>query len=82
MYYRRAKRIAVFVAGATLLLVGLALLVLPGPGLLILFLGLTVLASEFVWARLWLRRMRAGSERAGRSMRGWWRRRNGSADGE
>ena len=59
--YRGARRIVVFVLGGTLLLVGVLLLVLPGPGLLVIFLGLTLLATEFVWARLWLRRLRVST---------------------
>lgn len=54
-----ARRIAVAVIGATLLLIGLILLVVPGPGLLVLALGLAVLAAEFTWARRWLRRLRS-----------------------
>lgn len=41
------KRVVVAVVGAVLLLVGVALLVLPGPGLLLVLAGLVVLASEF-----------------------------------
>lgn len=41
------KRTAVLVAGGILLLVGIALLVLPGPGLLLVLAGLLVLSSEF-----------------------------------
>jgi uncharacterized protein (TIGR02611 family) len=36
--------------GLTLLAIGLILLVTPGPGWAIIFLGLVVLASEFAWA--------------------------------
>jgi len=39
------------VVGTVLLAVGAALLVLPGPGLLVIALGLGVLATEFVWPR-------------------------------
>ena len=42
-----AKRIAVLVAGGAVLLVGVALLVLPGPGLLLVLAGLLILANEF-----------------------------------
>ena len=76
--YRGAKRIAVFVVGGTVVLFGLLLLVLPGPGMVLVFLGLTLLATEFVWARLWLRRARVASRRAGRRARGWWRRKRSS----
>ncbi len=44
---KTAKRVLVGTAGAVLLLVGVALLVLPGPGLLLVLAGLIVLASEF-----------------------------------
>ena len=41
------KRIGVIVVGAVVLVVGVALLVLPGPGLLLVLAGLVILASEF-----------------------------------
>ncbi|HVV11313.1 PGPGW domain-containing protein [Amycolatopsis sp.] len=41
------KRVIISVAGTVLLLVGVALLVLPGPGLLLVLAGLITLASEF-----------------------------------
>lgn len=69
--YRGARRIAVSVIGGTLLLLGTLLLVLPGPGLLVVFAGLTLLATEFLWARTWLRRLRVTTKRAGRRARGW-----------
>ena len=47
---RNTKRLAVFVLGATVLGAGLAMLALPGPGLLVIILGLAILASEFAWA--------------------------------
>lgn len=44
------KRIIVIVFGITIILIGLALMVLPGPGLIVIIFGLAILASEFVWA--------------------------------
>lgn len=38
------------VVGAVLLVAGVAMLALPGPGLLVVFAGLAVLATEFAWA--------------------------------
>jgi uncharacterized protein (TIGR02611 family) len=46
------KRIAVSVVGFALVAIGLMLLVLPGPGLLVMVAGLAVLATEYAWARL------------------------------
>lgn len=71
--YRAARRIVILVAGGTLLLVGIAMIVTPGPAILVIPLGLTVLGLEFAWARHWLRRMRlaistgAADARAGRA---------------
>jgi len=48
--------VAVLIAGFVLVLAGIAMLVLPGPGLLVIFLGCVVLATEFVWAHHVLRR--------------------------
>ena len=44
---KQAKRVLIATAGAVLLVVGVLLLVLPGPGLLLVLAGLLVLASEF-----------------------------------
>ena len=44
------KRIVIAVVGAVLIAVGIAALVLPGPGLLLILVGLIVLATEFEWA--------------------------------
>jgi uncharacterized protein (TIGR02611 family) len=57
------KRIAVGIIGFTVILIGVALLVLPGPGLVTIALGLAILATEFVWARSWLQRAREEIER-------------------
>ena len=55
------KRVIKIVFGFTLLAIGAALLVLPGPGWLIIALGLALLAGEYVWARKLLDRIkRAG----------------------
>jgi tellurite resistance protein TerC len=56
--YRWARRIAVAVVGGTVLLVGFALIVLPGPALVVIPLGLAILGLEFAWARVWLRKVK------------------------
>jgi uncharacterized protein (TIGR02611 family) len=48
---RHAWRSIIAVVGLTLILIGLAFLVLPGPGLLIIIAGLAILAREFIWAQ-------------------------------
>jgi hypothetical protein len=46
-----ARRVIVSVVGATVLLIGIALLVLPGPAFIVIPLGLAILATEYAWAR-------------------------------
>src|SRR5438034_11387916 len=52
------KRVIVSVVGVTVLLIGIALLVLPGPAFVVIPVGLAILATEFAWARHWLKRAR------------------------
>ena len=47
----QAKRLIVIVIGFTILTVGIAMIVLPGPAVVVIPIGLTILATEFVWAR-------------------------------
>jgi uncharacterized protein (TIGR02611 family) len=60
---RVIKRIVVAVIGGTVLLVGVALIVLPGPAFLVIPAGLAILALEFAWARRWLKKARDYFER-------------------
>jgi 4-amino-4-deoxy-L-arabinose transferase-like glycosyltransferase len=61
MTYRWARRIAVAVVGGTVLLVGIALTVLPGPAIVVIPAGLAILSIEFAWARRWLRKVRSAA---------------------
>lgn len=56
--YKAAKRIAIAIVGGTIVLLGIIMIVTPGPGLLGIAVGLAILGAEFTWARLWLRRLR------------------------
>lgn len=60
---RQARRIGVAVAGTAVLLAGVALIVLPGPAVLIIPLGFAILATEFHWARKLVARARAYGRR-------------------
>jgi uncharacterized protein (TIGR02611 family) len=48
---KKLKRLVVGVVGFTVLAVGIAMLVLPGPAFIVIPAGLAILAAEFVWAR-------------------------------
>ena len=60
--YRTARRIVVAIIGWTLLLVGIAMLVLPGPAFVVIPMGLAILGIEFAFARRWLRTLRERSK--------------------
>jgi uncharacterized protein (TIGR02611 family) len=61
---RSGKRIAVTIAGFAVLLAGVVLLVLPGPGWLLIFIGLAILATEYVWAQRLLKTAKRKAEQA------------------
>jgi uncharacterized protein (TIGR02611 family) len=69
------KKVIVALVGSTVLLVGVALLVLPGPGLLIIAAGIAILATEFLWARRALRNAKGAVAKARRrsGIRAWLR---------
>jgi uncharacterized protein (TIGR02611 family) len=60
---RRVKRFFKILSGFTLLLVGVIMIFTPGPGWLVILMGLAVLAAEYVWARRLLNRLKAGGDR-------------------
>lgn len=55
---KQVKRLIVAVIGFTVLLIGLAMIVTPGPALVVIPVGLAILATEFVWARSLLKRVK------------------------
>jgi uncharacterized protein (TIGR02611 family) len=60
----RIVRVLYVVVGFTILLGGLAMLVLPGPAFLVIPIGLAILALEFTWAERLLERAIEQGERA------------------
>ena len=53
------RKVIVAVIGGTVLLIGVAMVILPGPAVLVIPIGLGILASEFAWARHAVQRARA-----------------------
>lgn len=52
------RKLVYSVLGITVLLIGVAMIVLPGPAVIVIPLGLAILAGEYAWARRILRRGR------------------------
>ena len=66
--YRIARRIAIAIVGGTVLLVGIAMIVLPGPAIVVIPMGLGILGLEFAWARVWLKKIKAAGNKVVNSM--------------
>jgi tellurite resistance protein TerC len=56
--YKAARRVAVAVVGTTIVLLGIIMIVTPGPALVVIPIGLAILGIEFAWARRWLKGLR------------------------
>lgn len=66
--YKVAKRVVICIVGGTVLLVGVAMIVLPGPAFVVIPAGLAILGIEFAWARIWLKKAKAKAELMARSV--------------
>ena len=55
-----ARRIAILLVGGSVLLIGIVMIVTPGPAIVVIPLGLAILGVEFAWAKIWLRKIREG----------------------
>jgi uncharacterized protein (TIGR02611 family) len=55
---KQSKKLVISVIGFTVLLIGLAMVVLPGPAFIVIPIGLGILAAEFVWASKFLEKVR------------------------
>jgi len=65
--YKIAKRIAIGIVGGSVLVVGILMIVLPGPAFIVIPVGLGILSLEFAWARIWLKKARMKAEEMARS---------------
>jgi uncharacterized protein (TIGR02611 family) len=65
--WRSSKRAVVFVIGVALLAIGLIMFVTPGPGIVLVVLGLAVLATEFAWAEHLLEQAKRQAGKAGQA---------------
>lgn len=57
--WRTMRRLFILVIGLTVLLIGVAMVVTPGPSILVIPLGLAILGIEFAWARRWLAKFKS-----------------------
>ncbi len=60
--YKKARRVVVAIVGGSVVVVGILMIVLPGPAILVIPAGLAILGIEFAWARRWLRKVKAKTQ--------------------
>jgi tellurite resistance protein TerC len=60
--YKHTRRVVVAIVGGSVVVVGILMLVLPGPAILVIPAGLAILGIEFAFARRWLRKLKAKSQ--------------------
>ena len=74
---RPLRRFFIALIGGTVVLIGIAMIVLPGPAVVVIPLGLAILATEFLWARRALRRCKGAAAKVRRKsgLAAWLRRR-------
>jgi len=63
------RKVIIAVIGTTVVLIGVALIILPGPAFIVIPIGLAILASEFLWARRVVKRGRIFVKRARRAVK-------------
>lgn len=56
---RTMRQLFILVIGLTVVLLGIAMILLPGPGALTIILGLMILGIEFAWARRWMAKIKS-----------------------
>lgn len=71
---RQIRRLLVFVVGGTVLIIGIIMIVTPGPAVVVIPIGLGILGMEFAWARRLLERFKAGAKNLSGGLKGWFRR--------
>ena len=69
--WRASRKAVIAITGGSVLVVGIAMIVLPGPAFVVIPAGLAILGFEFAWARRALQLVREHGDRA---LRSWWRR--------
>lgn len=75
------RKLVIAVTGGTVLLIGIAMIALPGPAVVVIPAGLAILATEFLWARRMLQKGKSAVTHARRKIvwPSFWRRKPRSA---
>jgi tellurite resistance protein TerC len=72
--YKQARKAVILLLGSSVVLIGVAMILLPGPAFLVIPLGLSILAIEFAWAARWLRQLKIKIEEGQEKVSGFLKR--------
>lgn len=79
--YKWARRCVIAIVGGTVVLIGVLMIVFPGPAVVVIPAGLAILSLEFAWAKHWLKKVRATGDYMMSSARSYYsQRRRGPPD--
>jgi len=56
--YKQIRRLAIFLIGISIVLIGCILFFTPGPAIVVIPIGLAILATEFIWAKKLLKKFK------------------------
>ena len=56
--YKQIRKLAIFLIGMTVVLIGCILFFTPGPAVVVIPIGLAILATEFIWAKRLLKKFK------------------------
>ena len=66
------KKTLTTMLGTCLVLLGLIFIILPGPAVIFIPLGLAILSTQYDWARVWLRKSQRWMRKSAEKMDSWW----------
>lgn len=67
---KQARRLVVAVVGSTVVLIGVIMIITPGPAIIVIPAGLGILATEFVWAKRLLKRVKERAAQMAKNVTG------------
>ncbi len=62
LLYKQIRKLAIFLIGISIVLIGCILFFTPGPAIIVIPVGLAILATEFIWAKKLLKKFKEATE--------------------
>jgi len=72
--YKAVRRLIIFIVGISVIIVGIVMFIplVPGPGFIVIPIGLAILATEFVWAKMMLKKLKEKSADGAQTIKDWF----------